>query len=96
MSRLIKMNDGFCWWDVTDKAEQIFASDSIELYILYDDQSESLIESIDELIMAKSLNLKVVMELGFVNDKPNVWNKCKRILNNGHWYIKLSDALKTL
>jgi hypothetical protein len=96
MSRLIKIDDGFCWWDVTDKAEKIFASDSIELYILYDDRSESLIESIDELIMAKSLNLKIVMELGFVSDKPNIWNKCKRILNNGHWYIKLSDALKTL
>jgi len=95
-NRLIKMKDGFCWWDVTDNAEAIYNIGAVELFILYDDDSESLIDNEEELFEAKSLNLRIVMELGYIQKKPDLWSRCKRILKDGHWYIKLSDALKTL
>lgn len=93
-NRLIQLNDGFYWWDLTDKAEDLYTS--IELYVLFDDNSESLIESMEEIIEAKENNLRIVMEVGYVGAKPDLWTKCQRYLKKGHWYIKLSDALKTL
>jgi hypothetical protein len=95
-SRLIKMKDSFCWWDVTDRAESIYKAGVVELYVLYDDDSESLIENEEQLYEAKALNLRIVMELGYIHKKPDLWTRCKRILKDGHWYVKLSDAVKTL
>lgn len=96
MSRLYTTKDNFSWWIVTDKAEKIFKADSIPLYVIYEDESESLIESIEELQEAINLNLPIGMELGYIKPKPSLWEKCERVLRNGHWYVKLSDVTKQL
>lgn len=93
-NRLIQVNDGFYWWDLTDKAEELYTT--LELYVLFDDDSESLIESMEEIKEAKANNLRIAMEVGYVGVRPDLWTKCQRYLRKGHWYIKLSDALKTL
>lgn len=41
--------DGFVWLIVTHKAEQLYYSNSMQLYRLYDDGTESLITSGKEL-----------------------------------------------
>ena len=46
--RLYTAKDNFSWWIVTDIAEKIWKSESIPLYVIYDDDSESLIESEEE------------------------------------------------
>ncbi len=88
--------DNFSWWVVTDIAEQVFLVDAIELYALHDDESDSLLESIEEIEEAKELGLKIAMELGYIKAKPSLWSRCERILRNGHWYVKLSDVTKQL
>jgi hypothetical protein len=93
-NRLIRFRDGCYWWDLTDKAEDIYKS--IELYVLFDDESESLVESIEEIHEAINNNLRIAMKMGYVGKRPDLWAKCQRFLRKGHWYIKLSDALKTL
>ncbi|MHA1288773.1 MAG: hypothetical protein ACTSPB_15370 [Candidatus Thorarchaeota archaeon] len=95
--RLYTAKDNFSWWIVTDIAEKIWKSESIPLYVIYDDDSESLIESEEELVEAINLNLSIGMELGFITKpKPSLWDKCERLLKNGHWYVKLSDVTKLL
>lgn len=94
MNRLHTFSDGFSWWIVTDKAEALYDSGVVELYVLYDDNSEGLIESKDELFEAIKLNLNIGMELGFLRKKPTFWNECKRLLKDGHWYVKVSDIVK--
>jgi hypothetical protein len=93
-NRLIKFKDGFYWWDLTNEAEDIYKS--IELYVLFDDESELLVESIEEIHEAIANNLRIAMKMGYVGERPDLWTKCQRYLRKGHWYIKLSDALKTL
>ena len=51
--RLYTTKDKFSWWIVTDKADTIFESGSIPLYVIYEDESESLIESIDGVRLYK-------------------------------------------
>lgn len=57
--------DKFVWKIVTElQAECIFASKLFELYILYNDGSESLIETFDEIREATELGLKIAIEVG--------------------------------
>ena len=78
-NRMYTTKDKFSWWIVTDMAHKIFETDSIPLYVIYEDESESLIESIEELQEAINLNLPIAMELGYIKeDKPRkrqIFNK---------------------
>lgn len=42
-------NDGFVWLIVTDKAEQLYYSNAMQVYRLYNDGTEALITSGKEL-----------------------------------------------
>ena len=95
ISKLRKFKDGLCWWLVTEDATKIFNSDAIDLYVLYDDDTISLIHNIEELGEAIRLKIDIGMRIGY-EPTPNLWSKCKRILNQGHWYVKLSDVVKTM
>ena len=48
----------------------------------------------EELHEAINLNLPIGMELGYITTQPSLWEKCERVLRNGHWYVKLSDVVK--
>jgi hypothetical protein len=43
--QVLKANDGFLWADVTNIAESLWYNGEWDLYAIYDDSSEHLIES---------------------------------------------------
>ncbi len=94
-SKLRKFKDGLCWWLVTEDAINVFNSNAINLYALYDDDTTSLIDNVEQLGEAIRLKIDIGMRIGY-EPTPNLWSKCKRILNQGHWYVKLSDVIKTI
>lgn len=90
MNRLIVKNDGFVWIDITQEAKEIFFSNALELYVLYDDNTESLIESVDEINEAIELGLIIAIEGGyFKNSIP--FNNADKKLIDGYWYIKMTE-----
>ncbi len=95
ISKLRKFKDGLCWWLVTEDATNVFNSNAIDLYALYDDDTISLIDNVEQLGEAIRLKIDIGMRIGY-EPTPNLWSKCKGILNQGHWYVKLSDVIKTI
>lgn len=66
---IITVNQGpdankFAWMRVNDKAKEIFNSGLFELYILHPDNTESLIESIDQLNEETEKGQDIVIEVG--------------------------------
>lgn len=59
--------DGFVWKLVNDKAKEIFNSGLFELYELHDNDSESLIETFEELNTALDNGSDIGIEVGFVD-----------------------------
>lgn len=59
---MIVTTDNFVWLNVTNKAEAIY--DWFDLYVLYDDESESLINSKEELIEALETGKTIGIEVG--------------------------------
>lgn len=85
--------DNFVWLDITESKniEDIFASHE-NLYAVYDDDSESLIESIDELMEAISIGVKICIEVGHLPKPKTKWFlSADKILKNGYWYAKIND-----
>jgi len=60
------VDDGFVWKIVTDYAEDIYKSGIFELYVLYDDGSESLIDSHEVIQKAIDNGLDIGIEVGFL------------------------------
>jgi hypothetical protein len=61
--QVLQTKDGFLWADVTSIAESLWLRQDFELYAIYDDQSEHLIETqndFDESIRLKDI---IVIEL---------------------------------
>jgi len=48
--KVLKANDGFLWADVTQIAESLWYTGDWDLYAIYDDGSEHLLENEDDLI----------------------------------------------
>jgi hypothetical protein len=63
----VTKNDSFVWLLVSDKAKEIFASGLFALYVLYDDDSESLIDYYSQLDNALANGLSIGIEVGFLN-----------------------------
>lgn len=64
----MKIVDNFVWLIVTDKAKEIFISGLFTLYILYEDNSESLIEGFGQLVEAIEKGLDIGIEVGHLNN----------------------------
>jgi len=56
----------FAWLKVTGKAKEVFSTGLFDLYALYDDDTESLIESIEVLNKALENNLEIGIEVGHI------------------------------
>lgn len=63
--------DNFVWLDITERCkngvkeiEELWLANV--LYALHDDDSESLLESIEEIEEALKLNLKIGIEVGYI------------------------------
>jgi hypothetical protein len=63
----VTKNDSFVWLLVSEKAKEIFASGLFALYVLYDDDSESLIDDYEQLDNALTNGLSIGIEVGFLN-----------------------------
>ena len=66
--------DNFVWLIVTDNAEEIWDKKVFDLYILYDDDSESLVENYKELVLAIDNGQEIGIEVGhlkLVADEKN-------------------------
>lgn len=57
--------DGYIWFVVSqEQAEKIFINEIFELYKLYSDGSEALIEEFSEIESAFDKGIKVAIEIG--------------------------------
>jgi len=59
--------DSFVWLLVSEKAKEIYNSGLFALYVLYDDDSESLVEEYEQLDDALANGLSIGIEVGFLN-----------------------------
>tara|TARA_R110000868_G_scaffold9795_1_gene48204 strand:- start:7446 stop:7748 length:303 start_codon:yes stop_codon:yes gene_type:complete len=94
MEKIIKFKDGFSWLVLTpEQALKSLSNNCFSLYAIFDDETESLIESLDELAEAMEQGTPVGIELGFLEKtKAEPWfYKADKILKGGYWYAKISD-----
>lgn len=56
--------DGFVWLLITEKAKEVFNSGLFSLFVLYDDDSEALIEEFGDLDKALENGLSIGIEVG--------------------------------
>ena len=61
--QVLQANDGFLWGDVTNIAESLWYKGEWDLYAIYDDGSEHLLENEDDLIFYMEQKNIIVIEL---------------------------------
>ena len=89
--------DNFVWLDVTDrmkygkkKREEVWLAH--ELFVVHDDDSESIIGSHDEIDEALKLGLRIGIEVGHL-PKPQIqnWQEVDKRIIDGHWWVKFGS-----
>ena len=75
----ITREDQFVWLIVTEEAKEIFLSGLFDLYILYSDDSESLVEGFGQLIEAIEDRQDIGIEVGFISDDIDLFDHYGRI-----------------
>jgi len=60
----VKIIDGFVWLIVTDSAKELWSSGALTIYRLYDDGTESRIESYDDINDALENGEDIGVEIG--------------------------------
>jgi hypothetical protein len=75
----ISKGDQFIWLIVTEKAKEIYISGLFDLYILHDDDSETLIEGFDQINQALENGLNIGIEVGFANDDVDLFEHPNRL-----------------
>ena len=63
----ITKEDQYVWLLITDKAKEVYLSGLFELYILYNDDSEALVESFSQLSEALENGLDIGISVGFID-----------------------------
>ena len=89
--------DKFVWLDVTKrikKSPMLWVEN--ELYAVHDDESDSLLESEEEVIEAINLGLRICMEGGYLPSKytpqKDWWGKAKKVVKDGYVYVRWTDV----
>jgi len=89
--------DKFVWLDVTKrikKSPMLWVEN--ELYAVHDDDSDSLLESVEEVIEAINLGLRICMEGGYLPSKytpqKDWWGKAKKVVKDGYVYVRWTDV----
>jgi hypothetical protein len=70
--KVLKANDGFLWADVTPIAESLWYTGNFDLYAVYDDGSEHLIESEQELERLVKEKTTIAIELCPIEEIINI------------------------
>lgn len=91
-NNLIITEDNFVYVDVTDIAEKLFQTDSLELYVMFDDQTTSLVQYEEIISFARAQKLRVVIEGGRISPLISWSKEAPRELIGGYWYTKISDT----
>jgi hypothetical protein len=100
MAIYITEKDKFVWLDVTDQMKygnkmRETLWNAHELFVIYDDDSDSVVESHDEIDEALRLGLKIGIEVGHlpksVSSKTHWWSKADKKIIEGFWWVKLAD-----
>ncbi len=95
---LHKTKDNFVWLDITDRCEQgektiqeLWLSQ--ELYAVFDDDSDTLLESVEEIEEALRLELRICIEVGYLPEerKQKWWHSADKKIINGYFYVKYND-----
>jgi len=92
--------DNFAWLDVTErmkygmkKREEVWMAH--ELYVVHDDDSDSLIESHDEIDEALKLGLRICIEVGLLPKPKTIaiqnWHEVDKRIIDGHWWVKFGS-----
>lgn len=61
---MMKIVDGFVWLVVTEKAREIYNTELFDLYVLYPDGSEALIDKLHILVEALENGHDIAIEVG--------------------------------
>jgi hypothetical protein len=85
------IRNGFIWFDVTKKAREIYESGTFDLYALYDDGTESLIGSPEDLKVCLDFGLDIVIRIG---NQLDVLSMMYDFM--GHYGKSLSKAYKNI
>lgn len=76
----ITKEDNYIWEIINDKqAMEIFASDKEEIFILYDDDSEGLVETEEELMKAIERGCTLGIGLGFASKEKEIMEAVETI-----------------
>jgi hypothetical protein len=70
--RVLKGYDGFLWADVTPIAESLWYNGNLDLFAIYDDGSEHLIESEEELNLLLKEKTTIAIELCPIEEIINI------------------------
>lgn len=70
--KVLKANDGFLWADVTPIAESLWYQGDLELYAVYSDGSEHLIESESEMVSVIKDKVTIAIELCTIDEIINL------------------------
>jgi hypothetical protein len=70
--KVLKANDGFLWADVTPIAESLWYNGNLDLFAIYDDGSEHLIESEQELDLLVKEKTIIAIELCLIEEIINI------------------------
>jgi len=70
--KVLKANDGFLWADVTPIAESLWYTGDWDLYAIYDDGSEHLIEDEQDLIFYMQQKNIIAIELCPIEEIINI------------------------
>jgi len=70
--RVLKANDGFLWADITPIAESLWYTGDWDLYAIYDDGSEHLIEDEQDLIFYMQQKNIIAIELCPIEEIINI------------------------
>ena len=106
-NKIIKTSGGFVWLDVTDKARQIYDSNTFELYHVWKQEGNThriFIQSDEDLNYAltgeflTTENHSVCIEIGNLDEENKLdfisvssWENADKILHNNHVYVKYAD-----
>jgi len=66
-----KVVQGFVWFLVTDIAKEVYQSGLFLLYVLHDDNSESLVEDFSEINEALENGEEIGIEVGHLTIRRN-------------------------
>lgn len=68
MNNIKITKDGFVWLLVNESAKELFSSGSLSIYRLHEDDSESLIQSYDDINSALECGENIGVEVTFIKN----------------------------